>query len=258
MRQEERAVVMPVVAGEPIRHRGLRRGRLQCRVGIDHPGRRVEARIGDPPHADPAVVVGHVLDQPIDRVVGVRALVDVGGLLLAVAMRPHVLELALRHPSAADVLVGDDIAVAAEGRRWADVRLVGVLAIRLDPVRRAQQHHRIPMPLLLGDVDRREQPDPVAHRDAVFILGVMSLDIIDPLRGDGTRQGIARAISRRARRNRAAHPTAHHLRDSHSLFVFHHGADRARSTIPREIRDEGNRIIGRGIPSQRPSPSRSR
>ena len=73
---------------------------------------------------DPAVVVRHVLDQPVDGVVGVGALVDVGrAALLGDDVRPHVDELALRHPAAAHVLVGEDVAVLAEERRRAQVGL---------------------------------------------------------------------------------------------------------------------------------------
>ena len=63
--------MVPVVADEPVGDRRLRRGRLERGVGVDHAGGGVEAGIGDAPHADLAVVVGHVLDQPVDGVVGV-------------------------------------------------------------------------------------------------------------------------------------------------------------------------------------------
>src|SRR5258706_31430 len=45
-------------------------------MGVDHAGGGVEAGIGDAPLTDLAVVATHVLDQPVDRVVGVGALVD--------------------------------------------------------------------------------------------------------------------------------------------------------------------------------------
>ena len=57
------------------------------------------------------------------------------GLLRPV--RPHVDELALRHPAAAHILVDDDVAVLAEERRRAEVRLVGVDAVGLHAVGRA-------------------------------------------------------------------------------------------------------------------------
>src|SRR5215831_13625672 len=42
MRQLERAVVMPVIADEPIADRRLRRTGFQRRMGIDHAGRGIE------------------------------------------------------------------------------------------------------------------------------------------------------------------------------------------------------------------------
>src|SRR5207302_98247 len=84
--------------------------------------------IRDAPHADPAVVIWYVLDQPVDRVIGVRAFVDVVGAVLLRPVRPHVDELALRHPAPADVLVDDDVTLVAEERRGTEVRLVRILA----------------------------------------------------------------------------------------------------------------------------------
>jgi hypothetical protein len=45
-------------------------------VGVDHAGRDVEARAGDAPHAEFAVVVPDVLAEPVDRVVSVDSLVS--------------------------------------------------------------------------------------------------------------------------------------------------------------------------------------
>ena len=116
VRELERSVVVPVVAGEPVGDRGLRRGGLERGVGVDHAGGRVETRVRDAPHTDPAVVVGDVLDEPVDRVERVGALVDVGGAGLLRLVRPHVDEFTLRHPAAANILVHDDVALGAEVR----------------------------------------------------------------------------------------------------------------------------------------------
>ncbi len=123
--------MVPVVAGEPVGDRRLGRRGLERGVGVDHAGGRVEPGIRDAPHPDPAVVVGHVLDQPVDRVEGIGALVDLVRAGLLRPVRPHVDELALRHPAAAHVLVDHDVALVAEERRGAEVRLVGVDAVGL-------------------------------------------------------------------------------------------------------------------------------
>src|SRR5438309_4102083 len=54
VRQKEGAVVMKIVE-EPVGNRRLRRDGFQCRMSIDHAGRRVKARIRDSP--DPHVAV---------------------------------------------------------------------------------------------------------------------------------------------------------------------------------------------------------
>ena len=150
MRELERAVVVPVVAGEPVGDRRLRRRGLERGVGVDHAGGRVEPGVRDAPHADPAVVVGHVLEQPVDRVERVGALVDVGGAGLLRPVRPHVDELALRHPAPAHVLVDHDVALGAEERRRAEVRLVGVDAVGLNAVGRPAEHDRVALVVSLG------------------------------------------------------------------------------------------------------------
>ena len=57
-------------------------------------------------------------------------------------------------------------------------------AIGLDAVRRARQQDRIRLRLVLGDVDGGEELHAVAHRDAVFVLGVVGLDVFQALSGD--------------------------------------------------------------------------
>ena len=118
MRQQKCAVVMPVVAGEPIGHWRLGRRRLERRVSVNHAGGRVEAGIGDAPQPDPAVVARHVFQQPVDRVKRVAALIDFFRAGLLRTVRPHVDKLTFRHVSATHILINYDVAVLAEqGRR---------------------------------------------------------------------------------------------------------------------------------------------
>ncbi len=121
LRERERAVVMPVVAEVPVDERRLRTRRLVRRVRVDHSRGREEAGRRDAPGADATVVVRDVLDQPVDRVVGVGAFVDVLCAVLDVDVRRHVLEVALRHEAPARVLVDEDEAVVAEPLRWVRV-----------------------------------------------------------------------------------------------------------------------------------------
>ena len=120
--EHERAVVERVVAQVVVGDGRLRRNRLQRGVRVDHPRRHVEAGIRDPPHPDAPVVAGHVLHQPVDRVPGVRALVDVLARGLCRVVRPHLDPVAVRHVAPAHVLVGDDEAGLREVLGGADAR----------------------------------------------------------------------------------------------------------------------------------------
>ena len=185
-RQHERAAVVGVVAlAEQINHRRLGRGGLDGGVRVDDARRRVEARIRDAPDADASVVVGDVVDQPIDGVVHVRARIDIGGRFLLVEVRGHLDEFALGLEAPAHVLVDEDVArlveilggsEVARGRREM-VLAVGVLAVArvgdAHAVGRADHQERVRLRLVLGHVDGGEEFHAVAHGDAVFVLRVM-------------------------------------------------------------------------------------
>ena len=130
--------------------------------------------------ADLAVVVGDVLEQPVDRVVGVAALVDVLRPLGRV-VRPHVDERPLRHPAAANVLVDEDVPFLAEQRRRAKVAGILIVAVGPDAGLRAGQQDRVLAARVLRGVDRGEEADAVAHGDLVLGLGVVRLDVLDAL-----------------------------------------------------------------------------
>ena len=162
-----------------IRHRRLRTGRHQRRMRIDDRRRSVEARIRDAPDAHLAVVVRHVLQQKIDRVVGVRRVVHVLRRFLVVDVRPHLQKLALAHPASAHILVDEDVAGLLELLRRPQVLRILVFAVRSDAVRSAVHQERIGTAgSVLGHIHRREQPLAVAHRNAVFVFGVVCADIV--------------------------------------------------------------------------------
>jgi len=69
-----------------------------------------------------------MLEQPVDGVVGVRTFVEVGRTLARV-VRADVDELALRVPSAAHVLVDEDVALFLEEGRRAKSRAVVIDAV---------------------------------------------------------------------------------------------------------------------------------
>ena len=124
---------MHVVAMKPVRDRRLRRDGFDCRMTIDAGHRGVKARIRNAVDADPAVVVRHVLNQPIDGVVGVGGLVDLLAGLVG-NVRPHVFVLAFAHVAPAHVLIDKDVAFAREQFIGAQRRLELIRAVGRDAV----------------------------------------------------------------------------------------------------------------------------
>ncbi len=193
--QHEGAAVVGVVAHVQVGDRRLRRGGLDRRVRIDDAGRRVEARIADAVEAHLAVVVRDVLQQPGHGVVHVLALDALARRALAVvctAVRRHFLPLPFRHVAPAHVLLHEDVAGFLEFARRADrlrhpVDAVAqrVLGIHAGAVGRALHQEGVALRPVLRHVDDREQLHAVAHRDAVFVLGVAVLQAA--LDGGGVR-----------------------------------------------------------------------
>ena len=124
--QAERAVVMEVVADPHVCGRGHRHDGLERGMRIERAHHREPRRVTRADHADAAVVVGDVLEQPLDGVVGVGALVDRLRVLAIARLAQHH-ELALGLEAAANVLQHDDVAVGGkidERRRDAGRRVL--------------------------------------------------------------------------------------------------------------------------------------
>ncbi len=202
VRQEEGAVVVEVVADEPVGDRRLGRGGDERRVGVDRGHRGVEARVRDAPDPDLSVVEANALQEPLDRVPGVARLVHVLRSLGGVE-GPHVHELALRHEAAPHVLVDEDEPLLRRRVRGAHAVGVGVAPVGRDAVGRAVEQDRIALGAtgVLRDVDGGEQLHPVAHRDAVLVLGEARPHGIGGVGGGrGSRAGLRRRPHRRGRR----------------------------------------------------------
>ena len=99
-----------VVTPKEVGHRRLRAGRNQSRMRVDDRGGRKESRIRNAPDANLAIVVRHVLQQEFDRVIGVGCVVHILRRLLLVDVRPHLQKIALAHPTAAHILVNENVA----------------------------------------------------------------------------------------------------------------------------------------------------
>ena len=162
----------PVVAAPTVDHRVHRHRDFQRRVRIHQRHQRLVAVVADADNADAAVAFRHMLHQPIDRVVCVGAVVDLGRIERIADQRAVHHIRALRAVLAADVL--DDADVAALGddvggiiipvERGDQMPALHVGGQRVRVIGRAGQQHRR-AGRALGDQDHGVELDAVAHRD---------------------------------------------------------------------------------------------
>ena len=120
---------------------------------------------------------GHVLQQPLDGIVGIGAFVDVGGALRRVDMRTHLDEIAFGEVTAAHVLEHEDVPRPVEGLGRPQARPELIDAVWRDAVRRPRHQEGVASRRILRHVDRREQPLAVPHGDVRLVLGVVRLNI---------------------------------------------------------------------------------
>ena len=149
-------------------------------MAVDAGHRGVKAGIRDAVDAHSTVVVRHVLDQPIDRVVSIAGLVDLVSSLVR-NVRSNILELALAHVTAAHVTISEDVAFARKQLVRAEKSFVVVRPVRSDAVRRAVEHDWIFLFLVLRFVDADKKLHAVAHRNHYFMLGVILFDVVGEL-----------------------------------------------------------------------------
>ena len=103
--------MVKIVAHEPIGDGRLRRNGLHRRVRIRNGRRGIKPGIRNAENPDAAIVVGHVFEQPVHRVVGITAFIGcVSGLFWVV--RADVHEVAFAHVAPANVLENQNIAFA--------------------------------------------------------------------------------------------------------------------------------------------------
>src|SRR5262249_5825537 len=169
---------MIVVPDEPIRNRGLRGDGLESRMGMDDAGGNVESGIRYPHHACTTVVARYVLDQPVDRIPRVGALVDILRTALLIDMRPHVRKLPLRHESPAHVLVNEDVPFVRKLRSRTDGIRIVVRTVRRNAVGRSFNQERIRFGSVFWDVYVGEELNAISHRDQDFTLGVTILNTL--------------------------------------------------------------------------------
>ena len=144
---------------------------------VDCAHRRVEARIRDAGDTDTPVVARNILHKPINSVIRIRRFVDIIVAFLDGLVRTEVNKCPLRHVPSADVLIGEDVAVARliHRRNHPVARRAG--AVGSHAVRGAIENDRVLLGGVLRRVDRRKEPDPITHRDIEFVLVVVLFDV---------------------------------------------------------------------------------
>ena len=140
-------------------------------AGRGHSG--IKTGIGNAEYAYVAVVVGHVFQQPIDRIIGVAGFINFGSFFVGVKWA-NVHILSLTHPTAAYILGHHDvafpkvvfqIAVPNRGKR--------LFSIRCTRIGRAGQQDGMFLALVFGHVDGGEQLNAVPHRNRHFFFRVV-------------------------------------------------------------------------------------
>ena len=109
----QRAVVKPVIAHPRIDHRIERCGGLQGRMRIDQAHQHRKAVIAGAHGADFAIGLRHVLDQPVDRVVGIGRMIHRRVIQVA-RQRPGHHIVAFGFVFSAYILGHDDVAGVGE------------------------------------------------------------------------------------------------------------------------------------------------
>ncbi len=175
--QPESALVEEVVAHPGVAHRRLRADRLQGGVGAERGDGREPAGIRHAEDAHLPVVAGHVLHEPVDRVVRVGALV--GPRVPRLRGAVHV-ERSLGPEPPPDVRQHQDVAVEADALGVTPDAGRGVARA----VGRAFHENGQRSRSITGRDDHGQQAHAVAHRDHGFGARVSG---VGRLLGDGER-----------------------------------------------------------------------
>ena len=162
-------------------------------MSIDHSGTGVKTGIRNPHHPDFTVVIGNILDQPFDGIPGIRAFIEIRRILFFGEMRPHVDKIAFRHPSAANVLIDEDVARFSKQRRWAQVLTILVNPVWFNAVGGTGQHHWIGLRRILRHVHGGKQPFAITHRNSIFVLRIVGFHMLKTLSGSCRREVLQRA-----------------------------------------------------------------
>src|SRR5262245_21686370 len=110
---------------------------------VDDSLRGVMAGEGDPPHAYATVVVRNILQQPVNRVEAIRALVNISRSGLLWFVRCHPLEFTFGQETPADILIYKDVLFIHKGRTGSEGISVCIRPLRRNAIWRPREQDRI-------------------------------------------------------------------------------------------------------------------
>jgi len=184
MRKQECPVVKEIVARHPFRDRSLRGSCFHRGVGVDRPGCRVKARVGDAINTDSSIVVTDVFDQPVHGVIRITAFVDVLRPFLVLNLGPDVYKRSFGHVAAADILGDCNIPVTSKPLCLrADKGRIHCFPVRRRTVGSSCHENRVILRRVLRCVDGGEKLHAVTHRDHILMFVIMIDDGKRLLRG---------------------------------------------------------------------------
>ena len=171
LQQVESPVPVEIIIDKPVSDRCLRGSGLQGRMGIDHSHRGIKTGIGDAPDSCPPIVIG-IMDKPFDRVIGIRALINIRRQFFKRLVRPHIHIFALRHELAAHILEDKNKTFPGESHGWPQDSAVieFFLPIGLHTVRCSEKNDGVLLCVIDRRVDLGEKLFSVPHGDGVFAL----------------------------------------------------------------------------------------
>ena len=170
VQQEKSPVMIRVISDEFIGDRRLRRDGPDGRVRVGQRGRGIKTRVGDPPEPDAAIVVLNILQQPVDRVPGVRTFICLVFRLFAFYARGHLLELAFAHITAPYILVNEYIFLMQQHPVGPQGGPVDTVPVGPGGVRGALHQERVGMAHILRDINDRIQSLAIPHGYVYFFF----------------------------------------------------------------------------------------
>src|SRR6202162_2976338 len=101
-------------------------------MGIRHSGCNIKSRIRNSINARFAVVIGHILQQPVDGVVGVGTFIHILGVFFMIVVRRHLDKSSVTLKASAYILIYKNKSIGNKARRRTQVLGVVVGSIRTD------------------------------------------------------------------------------------------------------------------------------